>query len=86
MNNIEEGFREVIKEVKDLRLAGSSRSRSHSRSRAREIRPLTRDKKKAAEKKDFKKRRPNSSEEHQVEPEERDGQSAKDPHQSDDKQ
>lgn len=31
MNNIEEGFREVIKEVKDLRRAGSSRSRSQSR-------------------------------------------------------
>lgn len=28
MNNIEEGFREVIKEVKDLRRAGSSRSQS----------------------------------------------------------
>ncbi|CEJ57983.1 hypothetical protein PMG11_06656 [Penicillium brasilianum] len=86
MNNIEEGFREVIKEVKDLRLAGSSRSRSHSRSRAKEIRPLTRDKKKVAEKKDSKKRRPNSSEENQVEIEERDGQSAKESHRSDDKQ
>jgi hypothetical protein len=63
MNNIEEGFREVIKEVKDLRLAGSSRSRSHSRSRPKEIRPLTaRDKKKVTEKKDLKKRRPSSAE------------------------
>ncbi|KAF3384343.1 Calcium channel YVC1 [Penicillium rolfsii] len=63
MNNIEEGFREVIKEVKDLRLAGSSRSRSHSRSRPKEMRPLTaREKKKAPEKKDLKKRRPSSAE------------------------
>lgn len=62
MNNIEEGFREVIKEVKDLRLAGSSRSRSHSRNGAKEIRALTREKKKIGEKKDPKKRRPNSAE------------------------
>jgi hypothetical protein len=66
MNNIEEGFREVIKEVKDLRLAGSSRSRSHSRSRTKEIRTVAREKKKLAEKKDPKKRRPNSSEENPV--------------------
>ncbi|KAJ5663016.1 hypothetical protein N7507_003747 [Penicillium longicatenatum] len=58
MNNIEEGFREVIKEVKDLRRTGSSRSLS--RSRPDESRPPTREKKKRAEKKDTKKRRPHS--------------------------
>ncbi|KAJ5083348.1 hypothetical protein N7456_012775 [Penicillium angulare] len=60
MNNIEEGFREVIKEVKDLRRSESSRSRSRSRSRPDELRlrPATREKKKRAEKKETKKRRP----------------------------
>lgn len=57
MNNIEEGFREVIKEVKDLRHAGSSRSHS----RPDELRAVTREKKKR-EKKDPKKRRPTSEE------------------------
>ncbi|KAJ5488517.1 hypothetical protein N7539_003407 [Penicillium diatomitis] len=61
MNNIEEGFREVIKEVKDLRLAGSSRSRSHSGTRVKESRPLNRERKKTGERRDFKKRRPTSS-------------------------
>ncbi|KAJ5894848.1 hypothetical protein N7495_006539 [Penicillium taxi] len=51
MNNIEEGFREVIKEVKDLRLGGSSRGQSG----ADELRAATREKKK---KRDLKKRRP----------------------------
>ncbi|KAJ5557319.1 hypothetical protein N7494_001234 [Penicillium frequentans] len=60
MNNIEEGFREVIKEVKDLRRTGSSRSRSRSRTRAGESHPPTREKKKRGEKKDTKKRRPQS--------------------------
>lgn len=61
MNNIEEGFREVIKEVKDLRRAGSSRSRS--RTRAEEQLRL-REKKKRTDKKDkdVKKRRPGSEE------------------------
>lgn len=60
MNNIEEGFREVIKEVKDLRRGGSSRS--GSRTRADELR--LREKKKRVEKKDkeVKKRRPGSEE------------------------
>ncbi|KAJ5945907.1 hypothetical protein N7454_002746 [Penicillium verhagenii] len=57
MNNIEEGFREVIKEVKDLRRTESSRS--GSRSRPDESRPATREKKKR-EKKDTKKPRPQS--------------------------
>ncbi|KAJ5811295.1 hypothetical protein N7474_007596 [Penicillium riverlandense] len=52
MNNIEEGFREVIKEVKDLRRGGSSRSRS----RTDEIRPATRERKKRGERKEQKKR------------------------------
>ncbi|KAJ5690842.1 hypothetical protein N7462_005234 [Penicillium macrosclerotiorum] len=61
MNNIEEGFREVIKEVKDLR-HGSSRSRS--RSQPDELRAVVREKKKRVEKKEtnLKKRRPNSEE------------------------
>jgi hypothetical protein len=60
MNNIEEGFREVIREVKDLRKTGSSRS--GSRPRVDELRQ--REKKKRAEKKDkdVKKRRPGSEE------------------------
>lgn len=59
MNNIEEGFREVIKEVKDLRRTGSSRSRS----RPDELRAATREKKKRVEKKETtKKRRPGSEE------------------------
>ncbi|KAJ5184084.1 hypothetical protein N7492_001700 [Penicillium capsulatum] len=58
MNNIEEGFREVIKEVKDLRRSGSSRSRS----RPDELRAVLREKKKRAEKKESKKRRPASEE------------------------
>ncbi|KAJ5718538.1 hypothetical protein N7488_004184 [Penicillium malachiteum] len=58
MNNIEEGFREVIKEVKDLRRSGSSRSRS----RPDELRGATREKKKRSEKKETKKRRPGSAE------------------------
>lgn len=57
MNNIEEGFREVIKEVKDLRHAESSRSHS----RPDELRAVAREKKKR-EKKDPKKRRPTSEE------------------------
>ncbi|KAJ5256778.1 hypothetical protein N7478_012882 [Penicillium angulare] len=63
MNNIEEGFREVIKEVKDLRRSESSRSRSRSHSRPDELRlrPATREKKKRAEKKETKKRRPISN-------------------------
>lgn len=65
MNNIEEGFREVIKEVKDLARAGSSRSQS----RADETRAVVREKKKQQQqqrgekkelKKELKKRRPNS--------------------------
>lgn len=61
MNNIEEGFREVIKEVKDLARAGSSRSQS----RPDESRAVVREKKKQqqqqrGEKKEVKKRRPNS--------------------------
>ncbi|KAJ5756801.1 hypothetical protein N7533_006344 [Penicillium manginii] len=60
MNNIEEGFREVIREVKDLRKTGSSRS--GSRPRMDDLRQ--REKKKRAEKKDkeVKKRRPGSEE------------------------
>ncbi|KAJ5388830.1 hypothetical protein N7509_011371 [Penicillium cosmopolitanum] len=60
MNNIEEGFREVIREVKDLRKTGSSRS--GSRPRVDELRQ--RERKKRAEKKDkdVKKRRPGSEE------------------------
>lgn len=58
MNNIEEGFREIIKEVKDLRRSGSSRSRS----RPDELRAIIREKRKRAEKKDSKKRRPGSEE------------------------
>jgi hypothetical protein len=62
MNNIEEGFREVIKEVKDLARGGSSRSRS--RSQPDQLRAVGREKekKKRGEKKDPKKRRPNSEE------------------------
>ncbi|KAJ5567929.1 hypothetical protein N7450_010415 [Penicillium hetheringtonii] len=62
MNNIEEGFREVIKEVKDLRRSGSSPSPSRSRTRADEYR--LREKKRRVEKreKDGKKRRPGSEE------------------------
>lgn len=86
MNNIEEGFREVIKEVKDLRLAGSSRSRSHSRSRTKEIRALTREKKKIGEKKDSKKRRPNSAEDQVGPHDELIGQIANESHQPDDTQ
>jgi hypothetical protein len=52
MNNIEEGFREVIKEVKDLRRSESSRSPS----RPDEARGATREKKKRGDKKDSKKR------------------------------
>ncbi|KAJ5178650.1 uncharacterized protein N7500_001349 [Penicillium coprophilum] len=55
MNNIEEGFREVIKEVKDLRRSESSRSPS----RPDESRGATREKKKR-EKKDSKKKSTNS--------------------------
>lgn len=58
MNNIEEGFREVIREVKDLRRNGSSRSRS----RPDELRAVLREKKKRTEKKELKKRRPTSVE------------------------
>jgi hypothetical protein len=47
MNNIEEGFREVIKEVKDLRRSESSRSPS----RPDETRGGTREKKKRGDKK-----------------------------------
>lgn len=61
MNNIEEGFREVIREVKDLRRSGSSRSNS----RPDELRAVLREKKKRIEKKEPKKRRP-ASEESQV--------------------
>lgn len=86
MNNIEEGFREVIKEVKDLRLAGSSRSRSHSRSRTKEIRVLAREKKKLGEKKDPKKRRPNSAEDQVGTHDELAGQMANKSHQPDDTQ
>lgn len=85
MNNIEEGFREVIKEVKDLRLAGSSRSRSHSRSRTKDIRAIAREKKKFVEKKDPKKRRPNSAE-NQEGHDELDDQMANKSHQPDDTQ
>ncbi|KAK1141165.1 hypothetical protein N8T08_009332 [Aspergillus melleus] len=56
MNNIEEGFREVIKEVKDLRREGTSRSQS----RPDELRSNQREKKKRADKKDVKKK-PNGS-------------------------
>jgi hypothetical protein len=52
MNNIEEGFREVIKEVKDLRRSESSRSPSQPD----EARGATREKKKRGDKKDSKKR------------------------------
>ncbi|KAJ5813198.1 hypothetical protein N7447_010221 [Penicillium robsamsonii] len=55
MNNIEEGFREVIKEVKDLRRSESSRSPS----RPDESRGATREKKKR-DKKDSKKKSANS--------------------------
>ncbi|KAJ5497573.1 hypothetical protein N7463_009560 [Penicillium fimorum] len=55
MNNIEEGFREVIKEVKDLRRSESSRSPS----RPDESRGATREKKKR-DKKDSKKKSVNS--------------------------
>ncbi|KAJ5357050.1 hypothetical protein N7517_011659 [Penicillium concentricum] len=55
MNNIEEGFREVIKEVKDLRRSESSRSPS----RPDESRGTTREKKKR-DKKDSKKKSTNS--------------------------
>ncbi|KAJ5097899.1 hypothetical protein N7532_004900 [Penicillium argentinense] len=59
MNNIEEGFREVIKEVKDLRRNESSRSGSRSRTDER-----VREKKKRVEKKDkdAKRHRPQSEE------------------------
>lgn len=60
MNNIEEGFREVIKEVKDLARGGSSRSRSHSRPDQLRAVGREKEKKKRGEKKDPKKRRPNS--------------------------
>ncbi|KAJ5159421.1 uncharacterized protein N7482_006425 [Penicillium canariense] len=60
MNNIEEGFREVIKEVKDLRRSGSSRG--HSRPDELRAAAAAREKKKRGEKKDAKKRRPNSAE------------------------
>ncbi|KAI9930593.1 hypothetical protein ASPWEDRAFT_107132 [Aspergillus wentii DTO 134E9] len=52
MNNIEEGFREVIKEVKDLRRGESSRSES----RPDDLRDVGREKKKRTEKKDTKNR------------------------------
>ncbi|PWY89804.1 cation channel family transporter [Aspergillus heteromorphus CBS 117.55] len=57
MNNIEEGFREVIKEVKDLRRGGTSRSQS----RPDEQRNAPREKKKRrAEKKESRKSRASS--------------------------
>ncbi|KAJ5584822.1 uncharacterized protein N7459_004622 [Penicillium hispanicum] len=59
MNNIEEGFREVIKEVKDLRRSGSSRSRS--RSRPDELRAAAREKKKRTGKNDPQSKRPTSA-------------------------
>ncbi|KAJ5674375.1 uncharacterized protein N7477_004309 [Penicillium maclennaniae] len=62
MNNIEEGFREVIKEVKDLARGGSSRSRSRSRSDLLRAAARDKEKKKRSEKKDPKKRRPNFEE------------------------
>lgn len=53
MNNIEEGFREVIKEVKDLRREGTSRSQS----RPDELRASNaREKKKRTDKKDGRKK------------------------------
>lgn len=51
MNNIEEGFREMLKEVKDLRRGESSRSQS----RPDEMRSAQRDKKKRMESRDPKK-------------------------------
>lgn len=66
MNNIEEGFREVIKEVKDLRRNGSSRS--HSRSD--EVRATPKDKKKRVERRELKRGRPDSDESRTGQPKE----------------
>lgn len=60
MNNIEEGFREVIKEVKDLRRNGSSRSGS----RSGEVRIATKDKRKQGEKPSLKRGRSGPNESH----------------------
>jgi hypothetical protein len=62
MNNIEEGFREVIREVKDLARGGSSRSLSPIRPDLLRANAAGREKekKKRGEKKDLRKRRPNS--------------------------
>lgn len=56
MNNIEEGFREVIREVKDLRREGTSRSQS----RPDELRGNQREKKKRVEGKGTNKKPPGS--------------------------
>lgn len=63
MNNIEEGFREVLKEVKDLARGGSSRSQSRPdelRSAVRERKKLQQQQQQRGDKKDAKKRHPAS--------------------------
>ncbi|KAL1866107.1 hypothetical protein Plec18167_009199 [Paecilomyces lecythidis] len=56
MNNLEESFREVIKEVKDLRQGSSSRSQSQGE----ELRSANRERQKSGDKKIAKKKRPAS--------------------------